>query len=171
MGGMYILGHVGLTAAAAHAVDRETDLRLPMLFSLLPDLIDKPLFLLLPELAHGSTRNLGHSLAGAAAVLAILLALRLRVGRPVLLWACYAGHLLLDRLWLVDGPVVFFWPLLGRFPHWSPRTPHLLAYNVAGEAIGLVLLLVLFRTRIVAGRQSRRADRRCAGAAPDTASS
>jgi hypothetical protein len=168
---MFILGHVGITAAAVRAVDRETDLGLPMLFSILPDLIDKPLFLLAPALANGSTRNVGHSLAGAAAVLAILLALRPRIGRPALLWACYAGHLLLDRLWLVDGPVVFFWPLLGRFPHWSPKTPHLLAYNLAGEAIGLAFLLGLLRTRFASGRRSRPESDICGGGSRDRASS
>ncbi len=64
------------------------------------------------------------------------------------MWACYAGHLLLDRIWLLEGPIIFFWPLLGPFPRWSsdpPRTPHLLMYNVAGEAIGLGIVLALAR--------------------------
>jgi hypothetical protein len=168
---MYILGHIGITAAAARAVDRETDLRLPMLFSILPDLIDKPMFLLAPALANDSTRNIGHSLAGAAAILALLLAQRRRVGRPLLLWSCYAGHLLLDRLWLVDGPIVFFWPLLGRFPSWSPKTPHLLAYNLAGEAIGLAALLGFLRARFVSGRRSRPESDICGGGSRDRASS
>ena len=145
---MYFFGHVGSTVAAVRAVDRETDLRLPILLSILPDLIDKPTEILLPGLVNGNTRNFGHTLLGAAAALAILLALRRRLGNPLLLWACYAGHFLLDRMWLNDGPTIFFWPLLGAFPRWlpdSPGTPYLMAYNIAGEALGLVLVLALAR--------------------------
>jgi hypothetical protein len=168
---MFIFGHLGITAASARAADRETGLALPMLFSLLPDMIDKPIFLLLPALANGSTRNVAHSLAGAAAALAVLLALgrRGRLRRPWLLWACYAGHLALDRMWLVDGPIVLLWPFLGRFPRLSPKTPHLLLYNLAGEAIGLALLLALVKTPNAFRRRTPREGDTCAAEAPDTA--
>jgi hypothetical protein len=143
---MYLFGHIGLTTAAVRAVDRERDLRLPILLSILPDLIDKPIAFLLPALVNGNTRNFGHTLLGALVVLAFLLSRRRRLGASLLLWACYAGHLLLDRMWLGDGPIIFFWPLLGAFPRWSPydpQTPHLIAYNVAGEALGLSIVLSL----------------------------
>lgn len=145
---MYIFGHIGLTVAAVRAVDRETDLRLPILLSILPDLIDKPTAVLLPALVNGSTRNFGHTLLGASAVLAVLFARRRRLGHPLLLWACYAGHFLLDRMWLNDEPAIVFWPLLGAFPHWtptSPRTPHLMMYYIIGEALGLGIILTLAR--------------------------
>jgi hypothetical protein len=145
---MYVLGHVGLTVAAVRAADREADLRLPALLSLLPDLVDKPVAVLLPGLVHESTRNFAHTLLAASAVLVLLLAARRRLGNPLLLWACYAGHLVLDRMWLTDGPVILLWPLLGPFPAWSPfrpPTPHLFAYNLTGEALGLTALLVLAR--------------------------
>lgn len=135
-----------MTVAAVRAVDRDTDLRLPILLSVLPDLIDKPTAILLPQFVNGNTRNFGHTLFGALVVLAILLACRRRLGNPLLLWSCYAGHFLLDRMWLNDGPIIFFWPLLGDFPHWSPytpRTPHLLLYNIFGETLGLGILLSL----------------------------
>ena len=143
---MYLFGHIGLTTAAVRAVDRETDLRLPILLSVLPDFIDKPIGVLLPALVNGNTRNFAHSLLGASVVLAVLLARRRRLGAPLLLWGCYAGHLLLDRMWLNDGPIIFFWPLLGAFPQWSPynpQTPYLMAYNVVGEMLGLGIVLGL----------------------------
>ena len=145
---MYLFGHVGSTVAAVRAVDRETDLRLPILLSILPDLVDKPTGLLVPGLVNGNTRNFGHTLLGASAVLAILLAWRRRPGSSWLLWACYAGHLFLDRMWLNDGPTILFWPLLGPFPRWlpdSPGTPYLMTYNIAGEVLGLVVVAVLVR--------------------------
>lgn len=144
--GMYILGHVGVTVAAVRAVDRRADLRLPILFSLLPDLLDKPTAVLLPALVNGNTRNFSHTLLGASAVLAVLLARRRRLGRPLLLWSCYAGHLLLDRMWLGRDPAIVLWPLLGAFPQCPAaghRTPHLLMYNLAGEALGLAIVLGL----------------------------
>jgi membrane-bound metal-dependent hydrolase YbcI (DUF457 family) len=143
---MFLFGHVGCSVAAVRAVDREVDLRAPALFSILPDLIDKPLALLFPHLVNENTRNFAHSLAGALAVLALLLAARRRVTRPWLLWACYAGHLLLDRMWLTSGPAILFWPFLGPFPARfpdSPRTPYLLLYNAAGEVFGLAVILAL----------------------------
>jgi hypothetical protein len=147
---MYILGHTMLTVAAARVVDRKIDLRLPVLLSLLPDLLDKPTGVLLPALVNGNTRNFGHTLLGASVVLAILLAGRRRLGNPLLLWACYAGHFLLDRMWLGNDLTILCWPLLGAFPPWSPYgppTPHLMPYNLAGETLGLGLLLYLTRSR------------------------
>src|ERR1700722_14790985 len=143
---MYPFGHIGLTVAAVRAVDRETDLRLPILLSILPDLVDKPVAVLLPALVHGNARNFGHTLLAAAAVLAFLLARRRSFGKPLLLWACYPGHLLLDRMGLNEGPLIFFWPFLGPFPYWSaenPPTPHLWTYNAVGEALGLGIVLGL----------------------------
>lgn len=142
---VYILGHVGLTAAAAHALDRRLDARLPMLLAILPDLVDKPLAIL--PVTHHGTRSFAHSALGAGAVLGLLLARR-RPRTALLLWGCYAGHLLLDRMWTDRNLMILFWPLLGGFPPRDPEapgTPHLLAYNVAGEALGLALLLVLAR--------------------------
>lgn len=142
---MYILGHVGLTVAAARALDRREDARLAMLLAILPDLVDKPLAVL--PVTHGGTRSFAHSLLGAGAMLALLLARR-RPRSALLLWSCYAGHMLLDRMWTDRNLVILFWPLLGGFPPRdpdSPGTPHLLAYNAAGEVLGLALLCLLAR--------------------------
>lgn len=143
---MLIFGHVGCTVAGVRAVEPETDLRAPAFFALLPDLIDKPAAFLLPHLVRGNTRSFGHSLAGAALVFAALFAARGRVRRPLLLWACYAGHLLLDRLWLEPGPTILLWPLLGAFPRHlpgGPKTPYLFLYDAVGEILGAAILVRL----------------------------
>ncbi len=145
---MLIFGHVGLTTAAAQAVRPGEDLRAPALMSLLPDLIDKPVRVLWPALVNDSTRGFAHSLAGAAVVLIALVAARGRRPRTALLWACYAGHLVLDRMWLAQDRIVLLWPLLGPFPRPGPGSvllAHLNYYDVGGEFVGLLLLLELAR--------------------------
>lgn len=141
---MFVLGHVGVTVAGARLAGGKADLRLAALLSLLPDIIDKPLRELMPVLVSRNTRSFGHSFLGAAAVLLVLLALRRRRGDAALLWACFAGHLVLDLMWLGEGPATLLWPLLGPFPPPS-RELELMRpvwmYNVAGEALGLGLLL------------------------------
>ena len=141
---MFILGHVGITVAVARAAGGGIDLRLPILLSVLPDILDKPSAFLDLAFTHENTRNVGHSRVGAAIVLAVLLALRAR--RPMLLWACYLGHFLLDRLWLNDNPIIALWPLLGPFP--TPMREitiesRLFAYNILGEFAGLFILVSL----------------------------
>lgn len=142
---MYLFGHVGFTTAAVRR-DRGVDLRAALLMALLPDLIDKPVRLLWPALVSYNTRSFAHSLLGAAAALVVLLALR--VGRPWLLWACYLGHLLLDRMWLNDSPAILLWPLLG--PLRRPTTDYtvdtaLTVYNILSEIAGLALLIHIAR--------------------------
>lgn len=150
---MLLLGHVGCTLAGVRAARSDADPRAAALLALLPDLVDKPVRELLPGLVNHSTRSFGHSLVGAALVLAALLALRRRLRAPVALWGCFAGHLLLDRVWLNGGAATLLWPLLGPFPRpvrdLELELP-LLRYNLAGEALGLALLLaVAWRRRRV----------------------
>lgn len=145
---MFILGHVGCTIAGVRSIDPDADLRAPAFFAVLPDLLDKPAAYLLPHVVHGNTRSFGHSLLGAALVLAVVCAARRRLGCPLLLWACYAGHFLLDRMWLEPGPTILLWPSLGAFPTHlpeGPKTPHLFLYNAAGELVGLSVLILLAR--------------------------
>ena len=121
---MYPLGHVGLGVHLIPArVRRTLPLRWLALGCLLPDLIDKPAWLLL-RAAHaggGGTRLFGHTLLFCTA-----LGLLARVtGRPWLRALCAGAltHVLLD----VAGEVLsgmpalwtgwLFWPLSGaRFP-------------------------------------------------------
>src|SRR5579872_4457661 len=149
---MLLFGHVGLTVGAARRLDPRADLRAPAVLSMLPDLIDKPVRVLWPALVHGSTRSFGHSLAGAAAALAVLASLPLGRRRTLVLWGCYAGHLVLDRMWLPDSVAVLLWPLRGPLPAPAPGPPflesHLMLYNACGEALGLLILLHLAWRRI-----------------------
>jgi hypothetical protein len=144
---MFILGHVGLTVAAAHAVDHDVDLRWAAFLALAPDILDKPIAWLAPTLVDGGTKNVGHTALAALVVWAALRAFRAR--KAMLLGACYAGHFLLDLMWLDGYPIVFFWPLRGAFPATPLTDPtldrRLLAYNLAGELIGLILLIDLAR--------------------------
>ena len=137
-----------MTAAAARAVDREVDLRWAALLAVAPDAVDKSVAWLAPALVHHNTRNFGHTLLGALAVFAALTALRRRVRLPALLAACYAGHLVLDLMWLNDNPAVLFWPLLGPFPptaHDPVLNQRLFLYNLFGELAGLAALIALVR--------------------------
>lgn len=139
---MYLFGHTGFTVGAARWADRKADLRWAALLALLPDLIDKPAALLFPTFLNENTRGIGHSLAGSLVVLATLLLARRRVGTPLLLWACYLGHLVLDRMWLNNNPVVLLWPLFGPFP--APvHDGALMRWNLQAEAVGLAVVLTL----------------------------
>lgn len=144
---MYILGHSGITLYAARAVDPEIDWRAPVVLALLPDLIDKPLALLFPAWVNFSTRAFGHTFLAWLVVLAALALLRRRLKHPWVLWACFAGHAVLDMMWTGDSRAIFAWPLLGPIPpptfavgsFWTPAR----IYNVIGEVVGLTLLLKL----------------------------
>ncbi len=139
---MFVFGHAGLTLAAARAVDREIDPRWAVLFAWGPDLIDKPIRLLLPVFSNHNTRSLGHSLALSLAVFAGLLLWKRKPKPALVLWACYAGHFLLDSMWLHPSPIVLCWPLLGDFPRpvRGPILSWLTLWNVAGEFAGAVVL-------------------------------
>lgn len=85
--------------------------------SILPDLIDKPVGLLLFSETFGSGRIFGHTLLGAMLVLfiGILVYTRYRhIG--LILLALATGlylHQVLDAMWL--QPVTWYWPALGPF--------------------------------------------------------
>lgn len=149
---MFVLGHVGLTLLGVRQFDRDLDPRGPALLAIAPDLIDKPIAWLAPGLVHHNTRGFGHTLLVALLLLATFAWARERLVRPWLLWCCYAGHFVLDRLWLWDNPAVLFWPLLGPFP--APQLTGFLssrafAYNLVGEAAGLAALAYLWRRRLL----------------------
>lgn len=150
---MYPLGHVGI---GVHLVPRRLRVhwRWLALGCLLPDLLDKPWYLLVHELqaAPSGSRLFGHSLAfcGLLALAATVLgspALR-AVGLGALTHAVLdvAGEFLsgtepIWRGWLL-------WPLFGwRFPietnAISPPVPERAIY-FASEAVGLLLLLLDF---------------------------
>lgn len=164
---MFVFGHAGLTVAAVRAVDRDIDLRWAVLLAWAPDLIDKPVRVLLPALVSHNTRSFGHSLLVSLVVLAALLAWRRRPKEALILWGCFAGHFLLDSMWLHPSPAVLLWPLLGDFPApvRGPMISWLTVWNAAGELAGLAVLHrlakrhgLLERPRLLAYLKSGRLD-------------
>lgn len=143
---MYILGHVGITLTAARAADPEVDWRAASLLALGPDILDKPFRWVFPTLVNHNSRGFGHTLLAWLVVGAVLAAWRPRLRRPAVLWACFAGHAVLDRMWLGHDPRIFLWPMLGSFPppvRSGPAFDHAFRYDVAGEFVGLALLLFM----------------------------
>ena len=61
---MLLFGHLGITAGVAHALNQKFNykikLRTAAILGLAPDLIDKPLGLLYPNVFENHTRLLGH---------------------------------------------------------------------------------------------------------------
>ncbi|HEY94350.1 MAG TPA: hypothetical protein G4O15_05380 [Dehalococcoidia bacterium] len=138
---MLFFGHIGITAATAKLTDivfpldimhksksgfryrialvlrysRDTagnlDYRMIIIGSMLPDIIDKPLFLLFSESGFFTGRSHAHTLLFAL----LLLSGGLFSRKSWLLALAPANffHLILDCLWA--DPEILFWPLLGRF--------------------------------------------------------
>jgi membrane-bound metal-dependent hydrolase YbcI (DUF457 family) len=107
---MLLFAHVGLALATARLYSR-LDLLFLALGSILPDIIDKPLGLLV----FGSP-NMGRTFAHTLLFLLILAAISLRlrdIRLASLTWGVFI-HLILDSMW--NSPVILLWPLLGGFP-------------------------------------------------------
>ena len=171
---MFVFGHVGLTwggallltrlarrprPAASPPPETSIDLRLIILGSMLPDLIDKPVgvFVLGDEVSTG--RAFAHSLAfvsaiGGAALLCSGAPRRLLM--PVLLGA--AAHLVFDRMWM--QPETLLWPLLGwrlervDVSDWVEQMLEQLfsdPYTYVSEAAGAALVVILLAFMIRRG--------------------
>ena len=131
------------------------DYRMVLLGSLLPDIIDKPVWLFVSSDTLLSGRNYAHTL---------LLHLILFIGGLVLIrykksWLLIISlssfmHLILDQMW--NSPVVLLWPLLGPLPKeeisgWLYNIFKELFTQPAvyiPEIIGL-LIVILFAYRLV----------------------
>jgi hypothetical protein len=144
---MFILGHTGIATGLVHAVDRRADLRWVPLAALLPDILDKPIWLLMPWFANGWTRNVAHSLTGLL-VFSLLVGWRLRARAWPLVFA-YASHLVLDRAWFDVQNLV--WPF-GGFIIFPPFTKNHMElwwekftdlWTMGGEALGGLIFTAL----------------------------
>ncbi len=175
-----ILGHIGITCGVALAAEaaalrarhgsagprslvaqlrrataslvRHVDLRLLMVASLLPDIIDKPLGLLVLGDVYGSGRLFCHALIFPVALAAAgLLLWHVRRVSALLILAYGAGlHLVLDAMWRT--PAVLFWPVTAMPAHlaspegWLQRVLEGLLSNPATyvpEIAGAIILLPL----------------------------
>ncbi|MCJ2519837.1 MAG: metal-dependent hydrolase [Candidatus Thermoplasmatota archaeon] len=164
---MFPIGHMGLTAALGEfltrrrVISQQLDYRILLLGSMLPDVIDKPLGILLGI----EGRNVAHSLLFSVSLTLFLIlplvvqniypsriARRLTNPLPILtigLWT----HLLLDRIW--QQPSIILWPFLGvgfeqaTFDLFELIVGLLDPYVLGGEVLGLgVMLLLALRYRL-----------------------
>ncbi len=130
------------------------DYRAVILGSLLPDIIDKPIWLLTEGTLFVSGRSYGHSLLFSLLLfIAGLILLRRRKAGLLTLSLAGFSHLLLDEMWRV--PVTLWWPLLGAFRDDSPdgwlpgmfqpllARPLNYLPEIIEEILGLVVVLYL----------------------------
>ena len=107
---MLLFAHLGLTLAAGRLM-RWVDLAFLALGSMLPDIIDKPLGILVFGTAEQG-RTLGHTLLFLMVLAA--LAIYLKNVRLASVSVGVLAHLVLDSMW--QSPAILFWPLLGNIP-------------------------------------------------------
>jgi len=182
---MLLLGHAGITFGAALAADmarnrhkaaaaskpptgnrwvepvrrlsQTVDIRLLLIGSLLPDIIDKPLGLLLLPSVFGGGRLFAHTLLFTLVLTLFGLSLyRFRGNNGVLVLA-YGSvmHLVLDSMWA--SPAILLWPFLGPMPTGTPdlwlerllanlvHNPQAYAPEIVGAIIAAPLVWALFR--------------------------
>jgi hypothetical protein len=126
---MFPLGHLGIGTFAAGRRVSADGLRWFLLGTLLPDLVDKPLYYAL-RLAFGhpvgivvGTRTFGHTLLFVILLFALL---PRRIGAPLSLGLL--THLALDVLGDLVGPLI---PWVGQ--HWSsPNMVHAILFPLLG---------------------------------------
>lgn len=147
--------------------DPGVDTRALILGALLPNLIDKPIALLIAPAAFDTTRIYGHTLLAALVVLtlSVLLTRRstLQRKRAVALSVGMLIHLLTDAMWTV--PETLFWPAFGfDFPPAAADTLTGLFRQFASdpiaiglELIGLAYLAYLWRRAGLSDRSRRAA--------------
>jgi len=116
---MYLLAHTGITMGAARVVEKAVnrpwfrlDYRFILLGSLLPDIVDKPLgIIIFPEdISNG--RTFLHTLIFL--VLTILLGIFIYRWKNALWGFCIAFgvliHFIMDAMW--TDPITLFWPFI-----------------------------------------------------------
>ena len=153
---MLVFGHVAAATVSCHALDRRADLRWVIFFTLVADIIDKPLGLWIFKETINNGRVWFHSLAVNLLVTLVLVLARKPGVYALALWL----HQFCDRMWM--RPWVALWPLAGRFgfrdlafEDWVYGIFN--PYHVVSDIVGLVVLLFfawryrLFRRRRLAG--------------------
>jgi hypothetical protein len=139
-----VFGHVAAATVSCHALDRRADLRWVIFFTLVADIVDKPLGLWVFKETINNGRVWFHSLAVNLLVSLVLVLARKPGVYALALWL----HQLCDLMWM--RPWVALWPLTGRFGYrdlafddwvYAIFNP----YNVVSDAIGLVVLAAFAR--------------------------
>jgi len=137
------------------------DYRMVLLGSLLPDIIDKPVWFFVTTVTSDTSicgRDYAHTLLfNLALFIGGLVLIRYRKFWLLIISLSSFVHLILDQMW--NSPVVLLWPLLGPLPKeetvgWlSSIFQGLFSYPevYVPEIIGLVIVL-LFAYRLVKGK-------------------
>jgi len=132
----------GLLAAA--------DYRLVLLGSLLPDILDKPLWLFTASDIFPSGRAYGHTfLFNMVLLICGLILIRYNKSWLLVISLSSFVHLILDQMW--DNPVTLWWPLLEPFHKaettaWLSNIIHAVSSypgTYIPEILGLIILLSL----------------------------
>lgn len=150
---MLVFGHVAAATVSCHALDRRADLRWVIFFTLVADIIDKPLGLWIFKETINNGRVWFHSLSVNLLVTLVLVVARKPGVYSLSLWL----HQLCDRMWM--RPWVALWPLTGRFGYrdlpfedwvYGIFNP----YNVVSDVVGLVVLVFFaWRYRLFRGER------------------
>lgn len=119
---MLVFGHVGIALGIVKNYENLTrkflskeaevriDYRYVLIGAMLPDIIDKPLVLMLSNDPVRSARYIAHSLTFGIFLLLLsaVLSISFKSAKFLILTVCSCIHLLLDKMWLY--PKVFLWP-------------------------------------------------------------
>lgn len=151
---MLIFGHLGLTIGIAWLIKvvfslKKVDYKLVALGSLLPDIIDKPLGMIILPLNNG--RIIAHTLLFNVILLLICLKYKKQ-------WLAFGSflHLIEDRMW--KDIETLFWPLFGfKFPVGEEMSFYdylikllmtgympSLSFTFLSELFGLIILIIFF---------------------------
>jgi hypothetical protein len=131
-------GHIATTWGVAALAQQNNprlaglDYRLLAICALLPDLIDKPLAILVFTEAHTS-QLVAHSLLFNLVLLVPVLLFWRRALPHVL---AFNAHLLADRMW--NHTETFWWPIFGWHTFWEYK-----AMNSAGEMLNVYLDIIV----------------------------
>jgi inner membrane protein len=141
---------------------RFIDYRFILLGSLLPDIIDKPVWLFTSSSVRWDGRGYSHTFLFSFVLLVIGLVLAARRKKAQLLTISVESffHLIFDQMWL--NPIALWWPLLGTIPR--EQIPNYLAllweqflsdpYTYVSESLGLIIL-VYISIRIITKKRVR----------------
>ena len=128
-----------------------TDYRLILLGCLLPDIIDKPMWLFTNNTLKWDGRGYSHTFMFTLVLLIIGLVLAVRWKKAWLLTISIGSvfHLIFDQMWL--NPTALWWPLLGPIPrevipeYFSYLWKDFLAnpFTYISESVGLLVTLFI----------------------------
>ena len=161
---MLIFGHLGLTIGVAWLIKRvfnlKVDYKLVALGSLLPDIIDKPLGMIILPLNNG--RIIAHTILFNV----ILLLICLKYNKQWLVFGSFL-HLIEDEMW--KDIKTLFWPLFGfKFPVGEEISFYdylirllitgyipSLSFTFLSEFFGLVILIIFLLLLIIKNKNRK----------------